>query len=165
MGGSITAKGVVSPVATANIGGDPHAADIVFTTPWRVSMVGRDVTTRVKLNDDILLSIKDQNARIGQFIYDVSRFYMNFFKSIGITDGCHVNDPSAIAYLIDKNLFQTEKGAVRVVTDGIAIGQTIMQDKNRADNPGPWFGKPQVEVALGVDSQGVLQLFKSTMTQ
>ncbi len=32
-------------------------------------------------------------------------------------DGCHVHDPSAIAYVIQPSLFKTRRGPIRVVTD------------------------------------------------
>ena len=39
--------------------------------------------------------------------------------------GCHVHDPSAIAYVIDPALFTLRKGPVRVITEGPAIGHTL----------------------------------------
>ncbi len=47
MGGTIAEPGNVSPVAEANIWGDPHAADMVFTAGWKLTMVGLDVTHQV----------------------------------------------------------------------------------------------------------------------
>ncbi len=40
MGGAFDLNGNVSPAAEANIHGDPEAADLVFTAPWRVVVVG-----------------------------------------------------------------------------------------------------------------------------
>ena len=62
MGGALHVPGNVSPVAEANISGDPDAADIVVTAPWRVTMIALNTTTRVRLNDDILLRIRDNNT-------------------------------------------------------------------------------------------------------
>ena len=49
MGGAFRVPGNVSPVAEANIAGDPDAADIVVTAPWQVTMIALDTTTRVML--------------------------------------------------------------------------------------------------------------------
>jgi inosine-uridine nucleoside N-ribohydrolase len=65
----------VNPVAEANVEGDPDAADIVFTAPWKVTMIGLDVTTKVKLTDDILLRLKNKNKQYGPFIFAITRFY------------------------------------------------------------------------------------------
>ena len=43
-------RGNVSPVAEANIAGDPHAADQVFMARWPITIVGLDVTHEVLLS-------------------------------------------------------------------------------------------------------------------
>ncbi len=61
MGGALYVPGNVSPGAEANVGGDPHAADLVFTAPWKLTMIGLDVTTKVRLNEETLSRVKDSN--------------------------------------------------------------------------------------------------------
>jgi Tol biopolymer transport system component len=91
MGGAARVPGNVSPVTEANVGGDPHAADRVFTAGWKVSMVGLDCTTRVRLTDDRLRRIAEHEETIGDFIWSISRFYRSFYDSIGVTDGFYGN--------------------------------------------------------------------------
>ena len=133
MGGSASAGGNVTPVAEANIWGDPHAADIVFGASWKVTMVGLDVTHRVRLGDDRLERMAARDPKIGGFVYRISRFYKQFHDSMGVTGGFYVHDPSAVAYLIDPGIFSTDTARVRVVTEGIAIGQTIADSRTRGD--------------------------------
>src|SRR4029453_16550414 len=45
MGGAVNFPGNVSPVAEANISGDPDAADLVLTAPWKVTMIALNTTT------------------------------------------------------------------------------------------------------------------------
>ncbi len=143
MGGSLHVPGNVNPVAEANVEGDPDAADIVFTASWKVTMIGLDVTTKVRLNDDILLRIKEKNKQYGPFIFATTRFYLNFHKvSDHLEDGFYVHDASAVMYLIDSTIFKLAKGPVRVVTDGIAIGQTIMPAYDYQLQLLPWKDKP-----------------------
>ncbi len=164
MGGSASAGGNVTPVAEANVWGDPHAADIVFAAPWKVTMVGLDVTTRVRLRDDRLLRMAAKDERVGGFLHRISRFYKRFHDSTGVTDGFYVHDPSAVAYAIDPSLFATERARVRVVTEGIAVGQTIAVSGPRADQWEASRGRPEVTVCRQVDGEGLLRLFETTIT-
>jgi len=163
MGGAAGVVGNISPVAEANIFGDPHAADIVFRAPWRVTMVGLDVTTRVRMRDDLLQRIAMANPQLGGFIWDVSRFYKSFYESRGVTGGFYVHDPSAIAYVIDPGLFETEPARVRVDVDGLAIGQTIAAFGTPPDFWTPWSGTPNARVCVGVDAERFLRLYESTL--
>jgi len=166
MGGTLYVPGNVSPVAEANVSGDPHAADIVFTAGWKVTMIGLDVTTKVKLNDNILLRIKDKNTRYGAFIFLITRFYMNFHKIVNhIEGGFYVHDPSAVMYLIDSSLFKTKMGPIRVVTEGIAIGQTIMPAYDYQLKLQPWMDKPVVTAATDVEVELFLKIFETLMEQ
>ncbi len=164
MGGAVGVPGNVSPVAEANIAGDPHAADQVLTAPWSVTMVGLDVTTQVRLTDDILERMAQADERLGGFIYRITRFYKRFYESIGITGGFYVHDPSAVAYVIAPDLFGTEPARVRVDTDGVAAGQTIAVSGDRVDEWEPWREQPDVDVCREVDAAGLLRLFEDTIT-
>ncbi len=164
MGGSASAGGNVTPVAEANIWGDPHAADIVFGAPWKVTMVGLDVTSRVRLGDDRLERMAARDPRVGGFVYRITRFYKQFHDSMGVTGGFYVHDPSAVAYLIDPGLFTTDRARVRVVTEGIAIGQTIADSGTRRERWEASKGRPDVTVCREVDGDRLLRLFEMTVT-
>jgi len=163
MGGAARVEGNVTPVAEANIFGDPHAADIVFNAPWKVVMVGLDVTTRVRLKDDLLERLVEANPKLGGFIWDISRFYKTFYESRGVTGGFYTHDPSAVAYVIDRKLFETEPARVRVAPDGLAEGQTITALGTPPEFWTAWYAAPEVRVCRGVDADGMLELFESTL--
>ena len=52
----------------------------------------------------------------------ISRFYDAFHREVVGMDGFAVHDSSAIAYAIDPDLFTVTTGALRMVSEGIAIG-------------------------------------------
>ena len=166
MGGALHVPGNVSPVAEANISGDPDAADIVLTAPWKVTMIALNTTTKVTLNDAILMRIRDNNDRYGPFVWSISRFYMDFHKNVNhVEGGFYVHDPSAVMYLIEPDIFTTRKGPVRVVREGIAIGETIMPAYDYQLELPPWRGKPAVTTATDVDVKRFLDTFESVMTR
>ncbi len=164
MGGAATVNGNVNPAAEANIIHDPHAADVVFNAGWPVTMVGLDVTMQTVMTDDYLASLKASGSAIGEFVYDISRFYRDFHYDLFGLAGTHTHDPSAIAYVIDPTLFTVERGPVRVVTAGLAAGQTLFDRRRQWYEANAWSDKPPVNVCLEVDSDRLLALYKERIT-
>ncbi len=163
MGGAATVNGNVNPVAEANIIGDPKAADIVFTRPWPKTMVGLDVTEKVIMTEDYLKDVHANGLEMGEFIFRICQFYLDFHRNTGI-DGLYTHDPAAIAYLIEPEMFTTQKGEIRVALDGIAEGQTIMNRKGKAYPANPWSGVPKTNVCLDVDTERLLEVYKDVLT-
>ena len=153
MGGALYVPGNVTPVGEANIFGDPHAADLVFTTPWKVTMIGLDVTTKVRLSDEMLSRVRVGNPRFGPFIWGISRFYADFHRKENVTGGTYAHDPAAVVYLVEPEIFETRQGPLRVVCDGIAIGQTVMAAYEHQYQLPPWKDKPLVRATVGVDRE------------
>ncbi|MBJ7537368.1 nucleoside hydrolase [Marinomonas transparens] len=164
MGGTAIEYGNVSPVAEANIMNDPHAADLVFTAPWQVTMIGLDVTHQVLLDNSVLERIRTANPAEGEFLYQCSQYYIDFYSSRFDMDGCYFHDASTIAYVMDPSIFGVELGAVRVACEGIGIGQTIFAPQGM-DFPSPnWVDVPMTQVCMEVDSDKLLKLFETTMS-
>ena len=156
-------RGNVTPYAEANIHDDPHAADIVFTAPWPVVVIGLDVTEESFFSKDYLDQLRDDAGEVGQFIWDISRYYLDFYsKKVGL-EGCHVHDPSAIAYVIDPTLFTLREGPIRVVTDGPAEGLTIQKFDGRKHPHDDWGAKPAQKVGVKVRNEALLELYRATI--
>lgn len=156
--------GNVSPVAEANALSDPHAADAVFTAPWPVTAVGLDVTHRVLMDHACFERLRDEGGAEGAFIWEASRHYVGFYgRAVGI-DGCYVHDSSAVAYALAPELFTTRAGGVRVVGEGLAIGQTIQCPAGRRYSQGAaWQGLPAQRVCTDVQADAVLDLYLRTL--
>lgn len=164
MGGAATVNGNVTPAAEANIFHDPHAADVVFTAGWPLTMVGLDVTLKTVMSADYLASLRTSHT--GQFIFDIAQFYLTYHRQYWEDPlaGIHTHDPSALAYVIDPTLFTTICGPVRVVTEGVAVGHTLLDRQQRWRTPNPWSSAPPVNVCLGVDSERLLALYRQRIT-
>ncbi len=154
--------GNVTPVAEANIYGDPWAADNVLAAKWDVVIVGLDVTHQVIMKNEHFQQLKE-NSQYGQFIYDVSRFYLNFYKTKGLDNGCAVHDSSAVFYALHPELFKTIKGPVRVVTEGITKGQTIIKTSDFQFGIDEWKDMPHQTVCVDVNAQACLDLYQTAM--
>ncbi len=165
MGGAFGTKGHtgnVSPVAEANIAGDPEAADAVFTAHWPVTIIGLDVTQEVVLDVPLLERLRDTGGEQGRFLYDVSRSYLAFHQKTRKLDGIFVHDSLAVAYAVDPSLFTIRQGPVRVICGGLASGQTI-QKMERAPYPSTaWDPHPAQSVCVAVDVPRVLDLIANS---
>lgn len=155
--------GNVTPVAEANIWGDPHAADIVFGADWPVAIVGLDVTQQTIMTDAYLSELAQASGEDGRFVREVSSFYQDFHRQSAGIDGYYVHDSSAVAYALHPEFYETLTGAIRVVTDGIAVGQTIIKPDSKNYPPGDWDNRPSQTICVGVDAKAVLNLYRDTL--
>lgn len=169
MGGTILEPGNVSPVAEANIWNDPHAADHVFTAGWKLTMVGLDVTHRVILPVSLFQQIAAHHQHPAtDALHHAVRFYADFYSGlyphVAHIHGCFGHDVLAFIYLVNPELFTLAHGRIRVATDGLAQGQTMMQRKD-IDYPHPgWeLDKPLTHVCLQVQASSCQTVFKNTL--
>jgi inosine-uridine nucleoside N-ribohydrolase len=166
MGGALGTNehtGNVTPVAEANIYGDPHAADIVLTADWPLTLVGLDVTMTCVMQQAQMRHLRDRAGQAGQFIWDISRHYEDYYHRTRGVKGFPVHDSCAIAYVLAPDLFKVSSGAIRVVTEGISIGQTIMVPGGRLFPPGDWHNVPESRGCVGVDAKALLELYDSVL--
>ncbi|NPT44151.1 nucleoside hydrolase [Paraburkholderia sp. 1N] len=166
MGGAFGTDGVlgnVTPAAEANILGDPDAADMVLGAPWPVAIVGLDVTQRTIMSRDYLASLRDRGGAAGQFVWDVSRHYEAFHEQSAQLRGIYVHDSSAVTYVLAPHLYTTRNGPVRVLTDGIAVGQTIQKPSTMPVPAPDWDSRPECKVCVDVDVPGMLALYERTL--
>jgi inosine-uridine nucleoside N-ribohydrolase len=170
MGGTVFEPGNVSPVAEANIWNDPHAADIVFGAGWKLTMVGLDVTHRVVTELQLFKKIADHQKHIAtdtlhHAVAFYSTFYSGLHRHLALNPGCFAHDLLAFIYLVSPELFTLESGCIRVATDGLAQGQTMMNRRAYIDYPQSGWGdnRPLTQVCMQVDSVGCLKLFEDTL--
>jgi inosine-uridine nucleoside N-ribohydrolase len=164
MGGAFGTMGNVTPVAEANIYGDPEAADVVMTAPWKVVVVGLDVTSQTVMTRTMLDQLAADGGERARFLRDVSQHYMEFYSRF-VANGIMVHDSCACVYLVAPELFTTRSGAIRVASEGVADGQTIQKPDGRYFPPGPWDGKPSQLVCTGIDAPAVLALIHKVIAR
>ncbi|KAG2332668.1 hypothetical protein Bca52824_003848 [Brassica carinata] len=164
LGGAFFALGNVNPAAEANIYGDPEAADVVFTCGADITVVGINITTQLKLTDEDLLALRDSKGKHAKLLSDMCKFYRDWHvKSDGVY-GVYLHDPVSFVAVVRPDLFTYKKGVVRVETQGICVGHTLMdQGLKRWNGSNPWVGYSPVSVAWTVDVDGVLEYIKEML--
>ncbi|MDR5838506.1 nucleoside hydrolase [Caballeronia sp. LZ034LL] len=167
MGGAFGINGAlgnVTPAAEANMHGDPDAADIVFGAPWKVSIVGLDVTHETVMTTAFLAALRDSAGDAGRFVWDVSRFYERFHVQEGVAGGIYAHDYSAAAFVVAREHYVTRPGPVRVLTEGIAAGLTVQKPASMHAPAPEWDARPACDACIGVDADAVLELFAATLS-
>lgn len=154
MGGAFKSHGNCSQVAEFNYWVDPHSVREVFeksTVPF--SMVGLDVTREIVLTPNIIELINQIGGDLANFIVDITRFYVDFHWKQERTLGCVINDPLAVGYFIDRSLCDGFTSYLDIVTDGIAVGQTLV-------DVGEFYRKPHNGFILTkVNSKKFMKMF------
>ncbi|KAJ4970514.1 hypothetical protein NE237_003613 [Protea cynaroides] len=164
LGGAFFALGNVTPGAEANIYGDPEAADIVFTSGANIVVVGINITTQVKLKDEDLSELRDSQGRHCQFLGELCKFYRDWHVESDGVYGIFPHDPVCFAALVRPDLFTFKKGVVRVETQGICVGHTIMdQGLKKWNTSNPWSGYAPVSVAWMINVEGVVMYIKEQL--
>lgn len=164
LGGSFFASGNVNPAAEANIYGDPEAADLVFTSGADIVVIGINLSTQVILSEADMCEIRDSKGKHGKYIYDMCSFYKNWHVHSDGFEGIFLHDPTCLAAVLDPNLFTYKMGALRVETQGICTGHTLLDLGLKKWNGGnPWTDQPKVTVGWTVNAQGVAALVKERL--
>jgi uridine nucleosidase len=160
MGGAAHVPGNITPLAEANIYHDPHAAQMVFSADWQVTMVGLDVTHQVIMDEAYFQKLLAADNPAVNLIRQILPCYRNFFDQTYPANGTiFTHDPSAVAYVLRPDLFETQQYPVVVETEGRCMGKTIADDDRR------WVDYRPTDICVGVRAQDVLDLYLERMTK
>ena len=158
MGGAVEVPGNVTSVAEFNIYYDPHAADMVFRSGIPITLVGLDVTRKVKLLKEHMTSIPGSNhTAISQFICDSTAALFSYLEERTGEAGISLHDPLAVGVAMDPTLVTTKAMSVVVETEGKwTQGMTIADGRNIKPQ---WKETPNAQVCVHVDKDRFLSLF------
>ncbi|KFL29059.1 nucleoside hydrolase [Devosia riboflavina] len=136
MGGAYFEVGNITPAAEFNIYVDPEAADIVFRSGIKITVLPLDVTHQIQSTPARLNAILALGNRSGQAAYDMLTFSEGFdLKKYG-WEGAPLHDPTVIAYLIDPTLFEGRECNVTVETASeLTVGMTVTDYWHVTDKP------------------------------
>ncbi|MFR4051383.1 MAG: nucleoside hydrolase [Clostridium perfringens] len=127
MGGAYKSHGNCSPVAEFNYWVDPHGArEFLKKFNGEFTMVGLDVTREIVLTPNLREMIHQFKDEIGDFIYDITRFYVDFHWEQERTLGCVINDPLAVEFFINRDICEGFKAYVDIACEDISMGQSVV---------------------------------------
>jgi inosine-uridine nucleoside N-ribohydrolase len=157
MGGAITVPGNATPVASANLWGDPEAADVVYRSGAKIVQIGLDVCDQTEISAAQQRHVWQANTAATRLLQALTPCLQASYRRRGLLrhpDSIRYNDVPAMAYVIDPSLFTCRDVHVCIETQGrLTRGQTV------ADLRGQGSAPPNVTVALGVDAARLTHLW------
>jgi purine nucleosidase len=157
-------SGNITPLAEANIHGDPVAADEIFAAEWPVVVVGLDVTHDIILDNAYLAALANEAGENGELLRQMCGHYAKFYMNVMGLSGVVGHDLLAVTYALYPDWFETRRGAIAVVRDGIAVGQTALWPEERGGVHSAWAGRPNQTICVGVDGPKVLEHYRTMVT-
>lgn len=158
MGGAVTVPGNVTPVAEFNIYVDPEAAQVVFASGVPITLIGLDVTERVRLTGEMIDQyVRPVGSPLSQFVMDCTAHAIEFSTRVERPPGMAMHDPLAIGALIDPTIVHTAPLSVQVETKGELTTGMLVADRRPllSELKAP----ANVHVALEVDAARFLAMF------
>ncbi len=151
MAGAALVPGNMTPVSEANVMHDPEAAEIVFAAPWKIVMVGMDVTMEHRFEVEDRLALLEAGNPVARALGEMLEGYANFYRNVFGCRSVALHDPLAAAVACGTVPLACAPVVNVVVdaTDGPGRGQTI------CDLRGRFRGHPEQE---GARTQVVLEI-------
>lgn len=131
MGGAYRVSGNSSPVAEYNFWCDPYSARDFFAhyRPQRanVYLYTLDATYAILLNPNMREMLRQINSPTARFIYEITRFYVDFHWRQERTLGCIINDPLLLSDVLqERKLVDFVRADISVSTDELTRGESIV---------------------------------------
>jgi len=153
MGGGLFEGGNVTPAAEFNIYVDPHAADVVFRSGVKITVVPLDLTHFALTTRARVEAFRDAGTPACVAVAELLDFFERFDVEKYGSDGGPLHDPNVIAYLLRPDLYRGRFINLEVETSSeLTMGMTV------AD----WWGvsgrDPNVTYLRYVDDAGFFDL-------
>ena len=153
MGGAMREGGNRSPSAEFNVLADPHAAEIVYNCGRPVIAMGLDVTHQVLSTRERVARVRDVGNPVAEATADMLSFFHRYDTKKYGSEGAPLHDPCTVAWLLQPELFRTQRCNVSVEKDSaLTLGHTAVDFWHVTDRP------DNVDWAYEVDADGFYDL-------
>jgi len=160
MGGAYFEVGNITPAAEFNIHVDPEAADVVFKSGVRLTVMPLDVTHKALTNKARVDAFRAMGSRVGTMVAEWTDFFERFDVAKYGSAGAPLHDPTVIAWLLRPALFSGRQVNVEIETGSeLTLGMTV------AD----WWGvtrRPRNAMFMGgIDADGFFALLTERLAR
>ena len=162
MGGAFGTSGHagnVTPFSEFNIWKDPHAADQVLSSALPIVLVPLDVTHQVLISGEAIRALRQP------VLEAISRRYLDYSLQKERFEGMALHDTLTVSWLVNPAWFGVVRSPLRVITEGIASGQTQRQLTQLASRHHAFADCNEQQICLEVDVQAVKHHFLTTLRQ
>ncbi len=126
MGGAYFEVGNITPAAEFNIYVDPEAAEIVFKSGVKLTVMPLDVTHKALVTKARNDAFRALGTPVGQAVAAMTDFFERFDKAKYGSDGAPLHDPCVTAWLIRPELFSGRHINVEIETASpLTRGMTV----------------------------------------
>lgn len=126
MGGAYFEVGNITPAAEFNIYVDPEAAEIVFKSGVKLTVMSLDVTHKALVTHPRVAAFEALRTSVGKVVASWTHFFERFDVAKYGSEGAPLHDPTVIAYLIRPDLFSGRFINVVIETSGdYTLGMTV----------------------------------------
>jgi purine nucleosidase len=160
MGGAYFEVGNITPAAEFNIYVDPEAAEIVFKSGMKLTVMPLDVTHKALVTRPRLNAFAALGTRTGTFTAEMLDFFERFDIEKYGSEGGPLHDPTVIAYLLAPELFSGRLVNVEIETQS---------DLTRGMTVADWWGvttrTPNAMFIGDVDADGFFSLLTERLAR
>lgn len=154
MGGTFMTPGNATPVSSANLFHDPHAARIVYDSGVDIISVGLDACRNFVFPKREIDEFPKKGSA-GALIHQISSgVYLSYYSQYLGFPGYQSNDTPSIGYLIAPGLFTTIKRHVDIELSGeFTTAQTVVDYRERSGMPS------NTEICIDLDGEKLKEIF------
>lgn len=126
MGGAYFQVGNITPAAEFNIYVDPEAAEIVFQSGCKITVMPLDITHKALTTRPRVEAFRNMGTDCGKMVAEWTDFFERFDKEKYGSEGAPLHDPCVIAYLLQPDLFSGRHINVEIeTTSELTLGMTV----------------------------------------